>query len=146
MAISVAKQYCPDFNSLIDPLRTLQSFDYFGSNTDQMEFTISTVSDEVSTRIFFRFDLICFFIVRNERKSSLTSNRDIGHHHKAFRFGFIRRVMFKKSTQNNYIISRFRSVASNCHVKWVFSERSNWQKRNKMVKEPLSKRLFLTSH
>lgn len=48
MAISVAKQYCPDFNSLIDPLRTLQSFDYFGSHVDQMEFTISTESDEVS--------------------------------------------------------------------------------------------------
>lgn len=47
MAISVAKQYCPDFSSLIDPFRTIQSFDYFGTHTDQMEFTISTNSDEV---------------------------------------------------------------------------------------------------
>lgn len=48
MAISVAKQYCPDFSSLIDPFRTIQSFDYFGTHTDQMEFTISTnISDEV---------------------------------------------------------------------------------------------------
>lgn len=53
MAISVAKQYCPDLNSLIDPLRTLQSFDYFGAHMNQMEFGISTDSDEVSSRTIF---------------------------------------------------------------------------------------------
>lgn len=61
MAISVAKQYCPDFNSLIDPLRTLQSFDYFG-HTDQMEFTVSTDSDEVSTyTILFSLNWFHFY-------------------------------------------------------------------------------------
>lgn len=53
MAISVAKQYCPDLNSLTDPLRTLQGFDYFGAHMNQMEFGISTDSDEVSSRTIF---------------------------------------------------------------------------------------------
>lgn len=48
MAISVAKQYCPDLNSLTDPLRIIQGFDYFGANMNQMEFGVSTESDEVS--------------------------------------------------------------------------------------------------
>lgn len=48
MAISVAKQYCPDLNSLTDPLRTLQNFDYFCAHMNQMEFTISNDTDEVS--------------------------------------------------------------------------------------------------
>lgn len=45
MAISVAKQYYSELNSIADPLRILQSIEY--SNQDQMELGINTI-DEVT--------------------------------------------------------------------------------------------------
>lgn len=51
MAISVAKQFCPDRLDLTDPLRTIQNFDFFGTQMNQMEFGISTEPNEV--RLYF---------------------------------------------------------------------------------------------
>lgn len=61
MAISVAKQYYSELNSIADPLRILQSIEY--SNQDQMELGINTIDEVI---IFMHTDISHFsFILVN---------------------------------------------------------------------------------